>query len=130
MFFFLHISFMIIFTLSIVAGVGVAMFFRRKKNWMMIHKSLNSLGMLGLSTGLILAFLYVASSGNKHMNGFHQVAGLVAFALALMTLLLGFYQFKASNKSSARTAHRWAGRVSVLMFLMTMILGLVLINII
>ncbi len=130
MFFFLHILFMVISTLGIIAGVCVAMFCRRKKNWMTIHKSLNSIGLLGLSTGLVLAFFYVASSGNKHMDGSHQVAGLVAFALTLMTLLLGFFQFKAKNKSAARTAHRWAGRISVLMFLMTMMLGLVLINII
>lgn len=130
MFFFLHILFMVISTLGIVAGICVAMFFRRKKNWLTIHKSVNSLGLIGLSTGLIMAFLYVANSGNKHMDGFHQVAGLVAFALALMTLLLGFYQFKAKNKSAARTGHRWTGRVSVLMFLITIILGLVLINLI
>lgn len=121
---------MVISTLGIIAGVCVATFFRRKRNWLKIHKSINSLGLLGLSTGLIMAFLYVARSGNKHMDGFHQVAGIVAFALALITVLLGFYQFKAKNKSAARTGHPWTGRVSVLMFLITMILGLVLINII
>jgi hypothetical protein len=116
MFFFLHIFFMAISTLGIIACVCVAMFFRRKKNWLTIHRSVNSLGLLGLSTGLIMAFLYVAHSGNQHLDGSHQVAGLVAFTLILMTFLLGFYQFRAKNKPAARTGHRWTGRVSVLMF--------------
>lgn len=129
MFFPLHILFMTVSTLGIVAGISTAVFFRRKKNWLNIHKSVNALSLLGISAGIFMAFLYVSSSGGKHINGFHQVSGLAAFTFALITLLLGFYQFKAINKPPVRTAHRWLGRVSILMFLTAIISGLIFINI-
>lgn len=130
MFFILHILLMATASLGIIAGVSIAMFFRRNKNWLRFHKTVNLFSFGGTMAGIIMAFIYVANSSGHHLNGVHQVAGLTAFTLALITILAGFYQFKAKNKPAARTAHRWLGRFSLLMFLTATILGLMLINII
>jgi len=129
MFFILHILLMAISTLGIITGVSAALFFRKKISWLKIHKCLNSYSLLGMSTGIIMAFIYVSSTNGEHIDGIHQLIGLTAFNFAVATLLLGLYQFKAKNKSVVRTTHRWLGRFSLLLFLTTIILGLILINI-
>jgi hypothetical protein len=129
MFFTLHILLMVTATLGITAGISVAMFFRSNRNWLKIHKSLNSFSLLGILAGLVMAFSYVYGTGGKHIDGLHQITGLATFILAFITLLMGFYQFKAKNKPAVRVAHRWLGRFSLLLFLTTIILGLMLINI-
>jgi heme A synthase len=128
--FILHISLMAAATLAITAGVSTAMFFRKKKNWFKIHKSVNSLGILLITVGVIMAFIYVSGTSNNHLNGFHQLTGLITFISVVATYLLGFHQFKAQNKLATRTAHRWFGRISLVMMLIAVILGLMLINII
>jgi len=129
MFFILHILFMATATLGIIAGVSAAMFFRKKRNWLKVHKYFNSFSLLGISTGIIMAFIYVSSTNDEHFDGLHQLFGLTAFNFAVATLLLGLYQFKAKNKLAVRTAHRWLGRFSLLLFLTAITLGLILISI-
>jgi hypothetical protein len=120
---------MTISTMGIIVGVSAAMFLRKKKYWLKIHKTFNSFSLLGILMGIIMAFLYVSGSGGKHINGLHQMTGLSAFIFAFTTILLGFHQFKAINKPAVRTAHRWFGRVSLLILLTAIILGLILISI-
>ena len=129
MIFFLHILLMAISTLGIITGVGVAIFFRKKSNWLKIHKSFNSFSLMGMSAGISMAVIYVSSAGDKHIDGLHQLIGLSAFILAGVTLLLGFYQFKAKNKLAVRTTHRLLGRFSLVLFLTAITLGLKLIHI-
>ena len=129
MFFILHILLMATATLGIIAGVSVAVFFRKKKNWLKIHKTINSFSLLGISTGIIMAFIYVSGTNGEHIDGFHQLIGFTAFNFAVATLLLGFYQFKFINKPAMRSAHRWLGRFSLLLLITAVILGLKLINI-
>ena len=130
MVFFLHMLLMATATLGIITGVGVAIFFRKKSNWLKIHKSFNSFSLMGMSAGISMAVIYVSSIGDKHIDGLHQLIGLTAFILAVVTLLLGFYQFKAKNKLVVRTTHRLLGRFSLVLFLTAITLGLKLINII
>jgi len=130
MVFFLHMLLMVLSTLGIITGVGVAIFFRKKSNWLKIHKSFNSFSLMGMSAGISMAVIYVSSIGDKHIDGLHQLIGLTAFIFAGITLSLGFYQFKAKNKLAVRTTHRWLGRFSLLLFLTAITLGLKLINII
>lgn len=130
MFFTLHILLMAIFFPGIIFGVTIAMFFRKKKNWLKIHKTVNSSSLGGIAAGIIMAFIYISGSSGKHLSGLHQIAGLTFFILAFITALIGFYQFKAKNKPALRTAHRWLGRFSLLMSLAAVILGLKLINVI
>ena len=130
MFFPLHILFMAIATLCIIVGVATAIFFRRKSNWLKIHKFLNIFSLFGVSAGIIMAIFYVSETSGKHMDGLHQIIGLAAFIFMSFTLLLGFYQFKAKNKIVVRTAHRLLGRFSLVLFFTAIMLGLKLINII
>jgi hypothetical protein len=129
MFFILHILLMATATLGIIAGVNAAMFFRKKRSWLNIHKYLNSFSLMVTSAGIIAAFIYVSSTNGEHIDGLHQLIGLTALNFSVATLLLGLYQFKAKNKSAVRTAHRWLGRFSLLLFLTAITLGLILINI-
>ena len=129
MFFPLHILLMVIATLGIIIGVGTAIFLRKKSNWLKIHKSFNSFSLLGMSAGLIMAIVYVFSTGGKHIDGAHQFIGLAAFIFAGVTLFLGFYQFKTKNKLAMRATHRLLGRFSLVLFLTAIMLGLKLINI-
>ena len=129
MFFILHILLMATATLGIIAGVSAAMFFRKKRSWLNIHKYLNSLSLMVMSAGIITAFIYVSSTNGEHINGLHQLIGLTALNFSVATLLLGLYQFKAKNKLALRTTHRWLGRFSLLFFLTAISLGLILINI-
>jgi hypothetical protein len=129
MFFILHVLLMAMSTLGIITGVSAALFFRKKRSWLKIHKYLNSFSLLGMSTSIIMAFIYVSSTNGEHIDGLHQLIGLTAFNFAVATLLLGLYQFKAKNKLAVGTTHRWLGRFSLLLFLMAITLGLILINI-
>ena len=130
MFFTLHVLFMATATLGIIAGIGTAIFFRRKNNWLKIHKALNSFGFCGTVAGIIMVFMYISGTGGTHIDGIHQITGSAAFIFTLVTLLAGFYQFKARNKSAVRTTHRWLGRLSLFLLLAAVTLGLALINII
>jgi hypothetical protein len=130
MFFPLHILLMAIATLGIITGVGAAIFFRKKSNWLKIHKLLNFFSISGMSAGIIMAVIYVSEAGGKHIDGLHQIIGSAAFILAAVTLSLGFYQFKVKNKSAVRTAHRFLGRISLVLLLTAIMLGLKIINII
>lgn len=121
---------MAISTLGIIAGVNAAMFFRKNKNWMKIHKTINLISSIGVAAGIVMVFIYINSASGEHFDGVHQIIGLIAFIAAVITIFLGFYQFRAKNKPATRVAHRWLGRFSLLMFLTAIILGLMLINII
>ena len=130
MFFPLHITMMAIAILGIIIGVGTAIFFRKKNNWLKIHKSFNFFSLLGITAGLIMAVIYVFSTGGKHIDGLHQFIGSAAFVFAVVTLFLGFYQFKAKNKVTLRSIHRLLGRFSLVLLLTAIMLGLKLIHII
>lgn len=130
MFFLLHILLMVLATLGIMTGISFAVFFRKKKNWLPIHKKINTLGSLTMTAGFFMAFLYVAGSSGEHIHGLHQLIGLIALIGVWITSVLGFYQFKVKNKSLFKTAHRFAGRFSSVMLIAAVISGLKLINII
>jgi hypothetical protein len=130
MFFPLHITMMAIAILGIIIGVGTAIFFRKKSNWLKIHKSFNFFSLLGITAGIIMAVIYVSSTGGKHIDGLHQFIGSAAFVFAVVTLFLGYYQFKAKNKVTLRSIHRLLGRFSLVLLLTAIMLGLKLIHII
>jgi len=130
MFFPLHITLMAIAILGIITGVGTAIFFRKKSNWLKIHKSFNFFSLLGITAGIIMAVIYVFSTGGKHIDGLHQFIGSAAFVFVVVTLFLGFYQFKARNKVTLRSIHRLLGRLSLVLLLTAIMLGLKLIHII
>ena len=125
-----HMLLMALGTLCFIAGVGVAVFFRKKINWLKVHKYFNSTGFMVLCAGGIMAFTYVAENGGKHLDGIHQIVGFIVIVLTLVTLILGFYQFRAENKIAVRTTHHWLGRLSLLLVMINLVLGLMLAKII
>jgi hypothetical protein len=129
MFFILHILLMGSATSGMMVGVSAAVFFKRKKNWLKFHKTVNACSLGGMMAGIVMAFLYVDGSGGDHLKGFHQIAGLTAFAFSFITLMVGYRQFKVKNKQAVRNLHRWLGRFSVVILLSAIFLGLRLINI-
>ncbi len=125
----LHLSLMTAAALCLIAGVGMAMFGRKKKFWLKWHKAFNTAGFCLLAAGAAMAFFNVVSSDGRHLAGLHQRIGLIAFFLTAIALSLGFYSFKAANKAVVRAIHRWAGRLSGIFILCALILGLVMIGI-
>lgn len=124
-----HFSLMIAAVLCISAGVGLAMFGRKKKYWFKGHRGFNTAGLCLIAAGALMAFVNITAYGGQHLAGLHQWVGLVAFTLAAITLYLGLYSLKAANKSAVRSSHRWAGRVSGLALLFAITLGLQMIGI-
>lgn len=124
-----HISLMITAALSLCAGVGFAMFGRKKKFWLKWHQKLNITGFALLVTGEVMAFANVAASDGNHLEGFHPWAGLAALILTGITLFLAFYALKAADKTTARAMHRWSGRTSLIAVGITLILGFMMIGI-
>lgn len=124
-----HLSLMITGTLCLIAGIGMAMFGRKKKFWLRWHRNLNSAGVGLIIAGGTVAFVNVMTSDSNHLAGIHQWSGLAALILACLTLFLGFYFLKAANKQTVRTAHRWSGRLSLIALTAALILGLIMIGI-
>jgi H+/gluconate symporter-like permease len=124
-----HLSAMIAALLCLMAGVGIAMFGRKNKNWLKIHKGLNTAGLIIALTGGAFAFASVLSYDGRHLAGLHQWIGLSSILLCGLTLYLGFHIFQAKNKITVRTAHRWSGRVVIPAMLVAITLGLQLIGV-
>lgn len=125
----LHISAMLVATVCLITGIGIAVFGRQKKNWLKVHRIFNTAGAIIACTGLVLAAASVSVSGGVHLAGLHQRVGLTVILLICLALFLGFYSFKAKNKGAVRAIHRWSGRVAFIAALATLILGLALIGI-
>ena len=124
-----HLSLMIISFLCLAAGISIAMFGRRQKNWLKLHKLFNSAGLIGILSGALMAVTHVILSGEPHLAGWHQLTGLTAIILCGLTFYLGLYSFKAANKARVRTIHRLTGRASMIAIVAAIILGLRIIGI-
>mgnify|MGYP000870716596 FL=1 len=126
----LHMTLMIAAALCLIAGVGLAMIGRKKKNWIKLHRAFNTTGTACALIGAIMAFASVAASGGDHLAGLHQRFGLTAVLLTGLTLLMGYYSFQARHKIMVRNVHRWSGRIALIVLLAALYLGLSMIGII
>lgn len=124
-----HISLMIAAMLCLCAGIGLAMFGRKKKFWLSGHQKFNITGSGLLVAGVMAAFAGVAASDGHHLAGIHQWAGAFALVLTLITLFFGFVALKARNKIRARSRHGWSGRISLVASGITLAFGLKMIGI-
>lgn len=124
----IHLVLMLAASLCLLAGVGLAMFGRKRKFWLKGHKNLNSAGCILLAAGGVMVFVNVSLAGTDHLAGLHPRIGSIAVTLAFLTLFLGFYLLKAANKSALRTAHRQSGRLSLFAILVTLALGFAMIG--
>ncbi len=125
----LHLLLMTAATICLTAGIGMAMFGRRKTNWLKLHRTFNTSGSIIAFIGAVAAFSSVVTSEGVHLAKFHHQIGLTTVLLISLALFLGYYSFKAGNKAAVRTAHRWSGRLSFIAMLSALILGLKMIGI-
>jgi hypothetical protein len=125
----LHFVLMMAAVLFLIAGIGIAMFGRKKKLWFKWHKRLNIMGFCILAAGASLAVANVAISAGRHMAGLHPWTGFAALVMVGLTVFLGFYSLQASNKPAVRTVHKWTGRFSGIAILCAFALGLSIIGI-
>ncbi|HPK53729.1 MAG TPA: hypothetical protein PK114_04660 [Smithellaceae bacterium] len=131
MIFFFHKLFMGVAALFLLTGVSVAVFLRRRRYWLKMHKLLNSCGGMLLLTGGILAAIMVSQQQGEHFAGFHAIAGIIALILTITSFLLGFYQLKASfAKQTLRNIHRRLGVLSLASIIVALVAGLILVGII
>lgn len=120
-----HKLLMVLATLSIIAGVSTAVFFRQRRYWLKAHKAFNSSSVIFLSAGVVMALLAVWQTNGEHLAGIHPYIGITALGFTIVSLLLGFYQFQAKNsRQTFKTLHRWLGRLSLIMVIVALISGL------
>jgi len=123
--FFFHKLLMTLAAPCLLTGVSAAVFFRRSRYWLKIHKIFNAIAGIFLFTGGAAAVIMIWQQTGEHFDGFHPVIGSIAFGLTIISLFLGFYQFKAtSGKQVVKTLHPWLGRLSVLLIIIALITGL------
>lgn len=123
-----HAGFMIIGFLSMATGASVAMFMRRKRWWLRVHKGAGFLGTFCILAGFAAAVSMVALSSGEHFRITHHYAGLVTAACAVLTPFLGIVQFKVKNQAARiGSIHRWSGRATLLVAFVTVGSGLMII---
>lgn len=125
----LHLSLMTLASLCLFAGVGTAMFGRRKKNWLAIHKRLNLTGVIVAIAGGGLAVTGIVASEGDHFARFHHWIGIAAILFCVLALFLGYYSFRAADRGTVRAIHRRLGRLSIISIIAALLLGLNLIGI-
>ena len=111
--------------LLMLAGVTIAMFMRRRRWWLQIHKATGTLTAVCLLCGFTFATLMVGVSGEEHFRVTHAYLGLLTTVLTFLTAVLGHLQFRIKNASGKiRTLHRWSGRITLVSACMAIVSGL------
>jgi len=124
----LHAGFMIIGFLSMVSGASAAMFMRRKRGWLRVHKGAGFFGTFCVLSGVVAAVSMITLSAGEHFRITHHFVGLITAAVAVFTPLLGIVQFKVKDQAAhIRSLHRWSGRVTLLVAFVAVGSGLLII---
>jgi uncharacterized membrane protein len=124
-FFYIHTGFMAAGFLLMLAGVTTAMFVRRRRGWLSIHKAAGILTAVCFLCGFTFATLMVGVSEEEHFRVTHAYLGLVTTTLAILTTFLGRLQFRIKNASGKiRALHRWSGRITLVSACMAIASGL------
>jgi len=124
----LHIASMSIAFLAMMSAIIAARYFKTKKWWFKVHKTLNIAAVSFAIAGFVFAFFMVqAASGGPHIRVSHAVLGITTLLLLLTMPVLGAAIFKAGDKqkiSKLKQAHRYLGRLTALMLTATIVAGL------
>jgi len=124
----LHAGFMIIGFLSMVSGASAAMFMRRKRWWLRVHKGAGFFGTFCVLSGVVAAVSMITLSAGEHFRITHHFVGLITAAVAVFTPLLGIVQFKVKGQAvRIRAMHRWFGRVTLIVAFVAVGSGLLII---
>jgi len=128
--FYLHIGFMLASMALLLAGVAVAMGFRRKRWWLKVHRRAGIGAGFVLLGGFLAAILLVSQSAGAHFASPHTWLGGATLLGAFMTLLLGLSSFRfPGHAPEIRATHRVSGRLTGAMGLITVLSGLILIGV-
>lgn len=108
-----------------LSGITIAMFMKRRRWWLSIHKAAEILTAACFLCGLTFAILMVGVSEGVHFRVIHAYLGLVTTILTFLTVLLGHLQFKIKNVSGKiRILHRRSGRIALIFACTTAASGL------
>jgi len=111
--------------LLMLAGVATAMFVKRRRWWLSIHKAAGILTAVCFLCGFTFATLMVGVSEEEHFRVAHAYLGLLTTVLTFLTAVLGHLQFRIKNASGKiRTLHRWSGRITLVSACMAIASGL------
>jgi len=114
-FFYNHAGFMSAGFLLMLSGITIAMFMKRRRWWLSIHKAAGILTAVCFLCGFTFAILMVGFSGEVHFRVIHAYLGLLTTILTLLASFLGHLQFRIKNASGKiRTLHRWSGRIALI----------------
>jgi len=112
--------------LTMLSGILVARFFKKKKWWLKVHKRLNIAAVVLAVLGILIIAVYVQTSGSPHFRVSHAFYGAAAFILLLAAPALGFAMFKIKDKTKIlriKQLHRWSGRTTSVLMAAAIIAG-------
>ncbi len=128
--FYLHIGLMLASMALLLAGVTMAMAFRRKLWWLKVHRRAGLGAGFVLLGGFLAAILLVSQSAGVHFASPHTWLGGATLLGAFMTLLLGLASFRfPGHAPELRRIHRVSGRLTGAMGVITVLSGLFLIGV-
>ena len=122
---YIHAGFMLAGFFSMTTGAVAAIFLRRSRWWLRLHKTAGILGVLSVLIGLAAVIFMIALSGGEHFNVTHAYIGAMTVVFAAVTPVLGALQFKVkSHSAKIRIMHRWSGRFTLMFAIITIATGL------
>jgi len=125
---YLHAVFMLAAVGFMLAGIKIAMSFRRTRWWFKIHRRVGFTGVAAMAVGFIFAVLMVSFSHSQHFGSPHTWLGVLTFLSAILTLASGFSVFLFPVRAATlRRVHRWLGRFTAVAAIITVLFGLFLV---
>jgi hypothetical protein len=135
LFFYAHIVFMIAAFLLILTGIATAVFLKRRRWWLKVHRTAGTLAAVCFLCGFTSAMAMVAFSTGEHFTVIHAWLGLTTTVLAMLTPALGYLRVALTGRKNMSlvtkglrdvlpAAHRWSGRITLLLACATIALGM------
>ncbi|MBU4120871.1 MAG: hypothetical protein KKA48_04885 [Proteobacteria bacterium] len=120
-----HAALMAAGLLLVFTALFVAATLRRKRWWLLLHRSAGLAGTSVILLGAIAAVAAIAFSTGRHLRVPHTWLGAVTIATALVVPVLGLLQSRIRTKAGTfRTFHRFCGRFLAGAAFATLLLGL------
>jgi hypothetical protein len=123
-----HAALMGIGILLSAMTIWLVLFGRKRKGWLVRHRSIGLAGGVALLLGLALGIVMVQLSTGIHLRVVHTWVGLAALLFTLAVLLLGIRWFQLrqpAQKKPLRPWHLWLARVDALFLVATVVLGFI-----
>jgi hypothetical protein len=118
-----HALFIVTGFLLLLTGFVIARY-RKTGKWYRTHMVLEGAGAASILAGLAIGVYMVALSGFPHLRNAHELLGVTAGSLVIVTVIIGYFIRRARKKDAVRTGHRWLGRISIALVVVNIALGL------